>query len=85
MVTVISIFTGVAGNAMANGRICSGVLSNGDYSGRFRVTANGNLSYYTEYFEIENGEIRIYPTFNFQTNRYFFSLLLAFQFFIFKI
>ena len=30
MVTVISIFTGIAGNAMANGRICSGVLSNGE-------------------------------------------------------
>ena len=74
MVTVMSIFTGVAGNAMANGRICSGILSNGDYSGRFRVTANGNLSYYTEYLEIENGEIRIYPTFNFQTRELSFDI-----------
>ena len=71
---VISIFTIVAGNAMANGRICSGILSNGDYSGRFRVTANGDLSYYTEYLEIENGEIRIYPTFNFQTRELSFDI-----------
>ena len=62
MVTVMSIFTGVAGNAMANGRICSGVLSNGD------------LSYYTEYLEIENGEIRIYPTFNSQTRELSFNI-----------
>ena len=59
---------------MANGRICSGVFSNGDYSGRFRVTANGGLSYNTEYLEIGNGEIRIYPTFNFQTRELSFDI-----------
>ena len=38
------------------------------------MTANGDLSYYTEYLEIENGEIRIYPTFNFQTRELAFDI-----------
>ena len=72
---VISIFTVVAGNAMASsGRICSGFLADGTYSGSYRVTVDGNLGYYTEYLEIENGEIRIYPTFNSQTRELSFDI-----------
>lgn len=47
--------------------LCSGAFPNGTYSGKFEVSADGELSYYTEYLEVENGEVRVYPTFNSQT------------------
>ncbi len=47
--------------------LCSGQFPNGTYSGEFEVSADGELSYYTEYLEVDNGEIRVYPTFNSQT------------------
>ena len=46
--------------------LCSGQFPNGTYTGKFDVKA-ADLGYYTEYLEIEDGEIRIYPTFNSQT------------------
>ncbi len=86
IVSVISIFTLVtvltAGSMeLAYGdtqygkqTLCSGGFPNGSYSGGFEVSADGELSYYTEYLEIENGEIRIYPTFNSQTREISFDV-----------
>ena len=54
--------------------LCSGLFPNGTYTGSFEVSADGELSYYTEYLEIENGEIRIYPSFNSQTREISFKI-----------
>lgn len=54
--------------------LCSGTFPDGTYTGAFEVSADGELSYYTEYLEIENGKIRIYPTFNSQTRELSFDI-----------
>lgn len=77
---IISVFiaavTLVTTNSMASGKnaLCSGSFPNGSYSGSFEVTTNSDLSYYTEYLEVDGGEIRIYPTFNSQTKELSFDI-----------
>ena len=65
--------------------LCSGLFPNGTYTGSFEVSADGELSYYTEYLEIENGEIRIYPSFNSQTREISFNIEYLFSMFLFFI
>ncbi|MDO5089538.1 MAG: hypothetical protein Q4D53_07115 [Leptotrichiaceae bacterium] len=54
--------------------LCRGLFPNGTYTGAFEVSADGELSYYTEYMEIKDGEITIYPTFNSQTRELTFNI-----------
>ncbi|MDO5089815.1 MAG: hypothetical protein Q4D53_08510 [Leptotrichiaceae bacterium] len=48
-------------------KLCQGQVPNGEYIGKFEVEADRELSYYTEYLEIKNGKIMMFPTFNDQS------------------
>ncbi|RRD39518.1 hypothetical protein EII29_06825 [Leptotrichia sp. OH3620_COT-345] len=85
VILILAAFTAIASGNMkkktGNSKVksdkaslCKGLFPNGTYTGTFEVKADGELDYYTEYLEIENGEIRIYPVFNSQTRELSFNI-----------